>query len=275
MSETSGSFAAAEDRWLAGIDSVRDVVRQELVARQLAEQLLYPERRRQPEGLGAESPQPERRLRILDVGCGQGTQAVRLAAAGHDVTGVDPSAELLDVAATAAREQGVELRLLAGRLEELPTDLGAPFDVVCCHGVLMYLPDLDDAVGRLVALVAPGGLLSLLTRNRFGIAMRAGMSGEWQAALDGFEARHYDNRIGVLGVRADEPSEVAAALQRHGAEVTQWYGVRLFTDTWSSDVPVPAGEELAGLIAAEAEAGRRDPYRQLTSLTHTLARLPA
>lgn len=41
------------------------------------------------------------RLRVLDVGMGQGTPALRLAQAGHKVTGVERDAQML---AAAARE---------------------------------------------------------------------------------------------------------------------------------------------------------------------------
>ena len=100
--------------------------------------------------------------------------------------------------------------------------------------------------------------------------MRAGMRGEWAAALRGFDARTYDNRLGIEGVRADEPSEVRAALAAAGATCTSWYGVRLFTDHWGQQ---PPGDDFMQLVAAEEEAGRRDPYRSLAALTHTIARV--
>lgn len=64
----------------------------------------------------------------------------------------------------------------------------------------------------------PGGLVSLLTRNRAGIAMRAGMSGDWTGALAGFDARRYENRLGLEDLRADEPGEVEAAFAAAGWE---------------------------------------------------------
>ena len=74
----STTFTAGEEKWRARLGTLRQVVRQELVARQLAEYI------------------PDRpRRRILDVGCGQGTQLLRLARRGHDLTGLDSSAELL------------------------------------------------------------------------------------------------------------------------------------------------------------------------------------
>jgi SAM-dependent methyltransferase len=80
-------FAPAVDRWVNGLGRIRDVVRQRLVAAELADLLA---------ARAGGAP-----LRVLDAGCGQGTQALALARAGHAVTGLDPSAELLDRFRTA------------------------------------------------------------------------------------------------------------------------------------------------------------------------------
>ncbi len=255
----SSSFATGVGLWRESLGQVRDAVRQELVTRQLAAHL--------PSTSGAERP------RVLDVGCGQGTQAIRLARRGYDVTGIDPSDELLAVARTEAKAEsdavGARLRFERGTLLGLENGRAESFDVVCCHGVLMYLPSLAEGIAALVGAARPGGLVSVLTRNRAGIAMRAGMSGDWTAALTGFDARYYRNRLGIDSVRADEPAEVAATFEGIGASRVSWYGVRLFSDHWTTvDVPTDFEE----LVAAEEQAGQRDPYRALTSLTHTLAR---
>jgi 2-polyprenyl-3-methyl-5-hydroxy-6-metoxy-1,4-benzoquinol methylase len=71
------AFTGHEGRWQARLGKLRDVVRQELVTRQLTAEL---------------APPP---VRIIDLGCGQGTQAVALARRGYEVTGVDASADLL------------------------------------------------------------------------------------------------------------------------------------------------------------------------------------
>jgi hypothetical protein len=47
-----------------------------------------------------------------------------------------------------------------------------------------------------------------------------------------------------------------------------WYGVRLFTDHWDRDA---RADDLEVLIAAEEQAGKRDPNRAVAALTHTLA----
>jgi S-adenosylmethionine-dependent methyltransferase len=250
-------FGPGVTTWRAGLGKLRDAVRQDLVASQLAEHL---------------PPTTAEGVAVLDVGCGQGTQAIRLARAGYQVQGIDVSEELLAVARAAAAAESDEvrqrLRFDRGDLLQLGSDVSGRFDVVCCHGVLMYLPSLGDALTALVAAARPGGLLSVLTRNRAGIAMRAGMSGQWPAALEAFDARYYRNRVGIDDVRADEPEEVRLWMERAGATRSAWYGVRLFTDHFGA---AETTQDFAALLAAEAEAGRRDPYRTVAALTHTIA----
>jgi SAM-dependent methyltransferase len=184
------------------------------------------------------------------------------------------SEALLGVARSAAAAEPDEvrrhLRFEAGNLLTLGDGHIGKYDLVCCHGVVMYLPSLDDAVAALAGATRRGGLISLLTRNRAGIAMRAGMTRSWRESIGAFDARNYDNRLGIQGVRADEPGEVQAALRRAGAATVSWYGVRLFTDHWGQEDP---GADFTDLLAAEEEAGRRDPFRSVAALTHTVARL--
>jgi S-adenosylmethionine-dependent methyltransferase len=250
-------FAAGVETWLAGLGTVRDAVRQELVRVQISSHL----------------PDSGPPLRVLDAGCGQGTQAIALARLGHEVVGVDLSDALLNAARHAAgnEPEHVQRRLTFEIGDVLALrDTHSDYDLVCCHGVAMYLPSLDDTVRALAGATRRGGLISLLTRNRAGIAMRAGMTGQWSAAVAAFDARTYGNRLGIDSVRADEPNEVQEALRRAGAATIAWYGVRLFTDHWAQERP---GENFPDIVAAEKAAGQRDPFRMLAALTHTIARV--
>src|SRR5262245_48484257 len=56
---------------------------------------------------------------ILDVPCGHGRIAVRLAAAGYRVTGLDVTELFLEVAAREAAERGVEVDFVHGDMREL------------------------------------------------------------------------------------------------------------------------------------------------------------
>ncbi|MCC2277117.1 methyltransferase domain-containing protein [Streptomyces sp. ET3-23] len=244
---------------MSGLGGLRNTVRQELVARQVDEQIAA----RFPVG---------RRLRILDVGLGQGTQALRLARAGHEVTGLesDPLMVATVREALAAEPEGIRERMRV--IEGDGRDTGVhfvpgSFDVVLCHGVLMYVPEPDPMLAGLARVLAPGGLLSLLVRNADALAMRPGLSGDWQAALASFDSPAYTNRIG-LEVRADRRETLTATLAGIGAPLHAWYGVRVFTDQAADGQLPPQGPELDRLLAAEERAGRTDPYRAVAALLH-------
>jgi SAM-dependent methyltransferase len=210
------------------------------------------------------------RLRVLDVGMGQGTQALRLARAGHQVTGLEQDAKMLAVAreALAAEPEGIRsrVRLIEGDGRETGVHfLPGSFDVVLCHGVLMYVEEPDPLLAGLARMLAPGGLLSLLVRNADALAVRPGLSGDWPATLAAFDTDAYVNRLG-LAVRADRLATLTSTLAGIGAPLHAWYGVRVFTDTAPDGTPVP--EDVETLLAAEERAGRTDPYRQVAALLH-------
>ncbi|MFF1482552.1 class I SAM-dependent methyltransferase [Streptomyces sp. NPDC058301] len=212
------------------------------------------------------------RLRVLDVGTGQGTQALRLARAGHTVTGLESDPEMLRVAreSLATEPEGIRerVRLIEGDGNETGVHfLPGSFDVVLCHGVLMYVQEPDAMLAGLARMLAPGGLLSLLVRNADALAMRPGLAGDWSAALSAFDTDAYTNRLG-LPVRADRLENLTRTLDGIAAPLHVWYGVRVFTDNVSNDVQLPAAEELDRLLAAEDKAGRTDPYRRVAALLH-------
>jgi S-adenosylmethionine-dependent methyltransferase len=254
----SVSFAAGEERWRAGLGTLRQVVRQELVARQLAAHL---------------PDLPPRR--VLDIGCGQGTQALLLARRGHVVTGLDSSARLLGdfrAALTAEpSEVALRVRLVEGAAEEIG-GLFQPssFDVVLCQGVLMYFPDPGPLLDAIAQVVAPGGLVSLLVRNGDALAMRPGLLGDWNSVSRAFEGAVYLNRIGVAA-RADRLDDLTAVLAKRQLPVARWYGVRVFTDAAASDAPLPDQATLDAILRSEEQAGRTDPYRRVAALLHLIA----
>jgi SAM-dependent methyltransferase len=255
----SSGFAAGEERWRAELGTLRQVVRQELVARQLAAHLpAWPAQR------------------VLDVGCGQGTQAVRLAGRGHQVTALDSSARLLEDLRAALTDQPAEVRQRLRVVEDDAKNVAdlfppASFDAVLCHGVLMYFADPNPVLTAIARVVAAHGLVSLLVRNGDALAMRPGLLGDWETARQAFDTRAYVNRIGA-NARADRIDDLTASLTQQGLSVHAWYGVRVFTDTVPDDAAVPDAAQLTALLGCEERAGSTDPYRRVAALLHLLAR---
>ena len=215
---------------------------------------------------------PSEPQRLIDVGGGAGHQAIVLARAGHHVTVLDPDPAMLQ-RATAARDAepaavAERIDLHAGRGEHaLDLFAAGSFDAACCHGVLMYLDNPVPLLSTLVELVRPGGLVSVLAKNRSALAMRPGLEGRWGDALAVIDA---DTETGNLGVasRADSLAAVQGILALAGATTRQWYGVRVFTDHLGD---TPVGPDLDEALDAEWAAGSRDPYRSVARLFHLIA----
>ncbi|MFG2646527.1 class I SAM-dependent methyltransferase [Streptomyces sp. NPDC048436] len=212
------------------------------------------------------------RLRVLDVGMERGAQALRLARAGHKVTGVEqhPSLVAAARAALAAEPEGIRgrVRIIEGDGRDTGVHfLPGSFDVVLCHGVLMHVEEPDALLAGLARMLAHGGLLSLVVRNAESLAMGPGLGGDWPGALAAFDSTLYRDRLGQEA-RADRLDAVKASLAGIAAPLHAWYGVRVFTDTVPEDAAAPQDAELAALLAAEERAGRTDPYRRVAALLH-------
>ncbi|MEV6764682.1 class I SAM-dependent methyltransferase [Streptomyces sp. NPDC051105] len=94
----------------------------------------------------------------LDVGCGDGLLAARLAARAESVTGVDRSPEMIRL---AHKRDGGNVTFLEGDyLDGALLDEGS-YDFVSAVAVLHHTP-FDDAIERLVGLLAPGGRLVIV-----------------------------------------------------------------------------------------------------------------
>jgi SAM-dependent methyltransferase len=125
---------------------------------------------------------------VLDLGCGSGIWAVKLAERGWQVTGVDLVPKALRRARQRAREADVEIRLVQGDVTRLrATEVGSGFPFLLDFGV--FHDELTDAqraaMGRAVtAVAAPGATLLMMAwaRRRRGPLPRGANRSDIQAA---------------------------------------------------------------------------------------------
>ncbi|OXI83546.1 SAM-dependent methyltransferase [Burkholderia sp. AU31652] len=106
------------------------------------------------------------RQRILDLGCGTGTFARRLAAAGHDVVAIDPAPAMIEY---ARRQPGADtVHWLACGLDSLPPG-APPFDAVVMTGhafqCLLTDTEIDATLRGVRRVLADGGRFLFDTRN--------------------------------------------------------------------------------------------------------------
>lgn len=88
---------------------------------------------------------PEKRLKILDVGCGTGELSLLFAEMGHEVAGIDISRQMLKTAKTKAEACRANIIFREGDAENPPFDTSS-FDIVFSRHLLWTLPNPKAAV---------------------------------------------------------------------------------------------------------------------------------
>ncbi len=115
-----------------------------------------------------ESALPEPCARLLEIGCGEGDLALRLAAGGRSVVGLDTSA----AAVARARKLGVDAR----EIDWVEYVDDEPFDVVLFARSLHHMSDLAAAVERTTGFLRPAGRVIV---EDFAFSEADAATGEW------------------------------------------------------------------------------------------------
>ncbi len=103
--------------------------------------------------------------RVLEVGCGAGTDLVRFARGGAIVTGVDLSRSAIALATRNFEQQGLPADLREADGEHLPFE-DESFDLVYAHGVVQYTTDSQRVVDECHRVLKPGGEAVFQVYNR-------------------------------------------------------------------------------------------------------------
>jgi ubiquinone/menaquinone biosynthesis C-methylase UbiE len=173
--------------------------------------------------------QARRGARILDAGCGYCYHTIRLARGGARITAVDFSNVAL-----AAAERNIADAGLRDRVELQRADLTAlsfadnTFDFVVSWGVIMHIPDIENALLELARVLKPGGVLVLCENNMHSldVAVRERLIRLMKRAIGrnvpeiqrtprGIEAWHQSDSGGLM-VRKTDMGFLSAYLRRIG-----------------------------------------------------------
>jgi ubiquinone/menaquinone biosynthesis C-methylase UbiE len=97
-------------------------------------------------------------VRVLDLGCGDGTTALPLARQGADVVGIDIAENLLDAGRRRATEAGLErLKFQSGDASNLEGVEDRSFDMTISMFGAMFAPKPFDVAREMVRVTRPGG----------------------------------------------------------------------------------------------------------------------
>ena len=137
-----------------------------------------PFRRRAEAILNLPGGQAQAGERWLDAGCGTGTIARRLASQGCDVTAVDGSARMIEVAQGAADRISPLHFLKVNDIVELPFS-NATFDGIVCSSVLEYVDSPSGVLSELARVLRDSGRLIVSVPNRGAIIRRLQKAAHW------------------------------------------------------------------------------------------------
>jgi S-adenosylmethionine-dependent methyltransferase len=259
----SGRFQSGADKYAAYLETPEGRLRCDLAFANLQDFLSL--------------PQTTRPLRALDLGCGTGTAAVRLARLGIHVTLLDSAPAMLDSAKRTVQEAGVdgEVALEYGDAAQVANlfPVGS-FDIVLCHNILEYVDDPSavlSAAAQVLRRDSTGkGILSILVRNRAGEVLKAAIqAGDLAAAEQNLTAQWGHESLYAGNVRLFTAESLQAMLMEASLAVTAERGVRVISDYLPPKVS--RREEYERIFELERKLGGRPEFAAVARYVQIIA----
>ena len=130
--------------------------------------------------------------RVLEVGCGIGTDTINFARAGAEVTAIDLSERSLEIARKRATVYKLtNINFVHANVEELAAILPATrYDLVYSFGVVHHTPHPETALRQMLSFLTPGGTLKLMVYHRYSWKVCSVVIGLWPRSLLGCGSNH-------------------------------------------------------------------------------------
>lgn len=182
--------------------------------------------------------------KILDLACGHGRHANRLAGYGHEVTGVDGNQNFLDIARECAKKDGVSVEYLCddARKYTSPADFDCIIHLFSSFG---YFTDTENeqVIRNVAESLRHGGLfcIDILNRDaflkdfpRYSVKEKNDDLMIDRNRFDPFSGRLYNSRIIIRNgrrrnapffLRLYNPTEIISLLKKAGLIITKTYGM--------------------------------------------------
>jgi ubiquinone/menaquinone biosynthesis C-methylase UbiE len=179
-----------------------------------------------------------RGLKVLEIGCGLGTDGAQFAKAGADYTGIDLTEAAIDLARARFEIAGLPGEFRVADAENLAF-ADASFDRVYSHGVLHHTPDTARAIGEIYRVLKPGGRAFVMLYHRGSYNYRIGIRILRRA---GARLLKRESGIRIVHSLTGEPVE---SLREHAALLKASANGHLAADEFLSQSTDGAGNPLA------------------------------
>jgi len=198
-----------------------------------------------------------RGLKILEIGCGLGTDGAQFAKAGADYTGVDLTAAAVELARRRFELFDLPGKFQTADAEKLDFD-DESFDLVYSHGVLHHTPDTAKAVREIHRVLRPGGRAIVMLYHRNSYNYRVNISLLRRA---GAQLLKWDSGVSLVHKLTGEPLD---NLQEHARLLRTQKQSYLGDEEFLSQNTDGAGNPLAR-VYSRREAG--ELFRDFSEVT--------
>lgn len=104
--------------------------------------------------------------KVLDVGCGGGVLSEAMATQGAEVTAIDMSDELIEIAKLHLLESQAKVDYKVTTAEAHASEFSGQYDIITCMEMLEHVPDPEAIIAAMSKMLAPSGLVFFSTLNR-------------------------------------------------------------------------------------------------------------
>ena len=218
-------------------------------------------------------PQGNDPLQALDLGCGTGAVAIRLARMGVQVTLLDSSAAMLEIADSEAKRAAVRERLTLQHADAAQIcDLfeAGSFDVIVCHNVLEYVEDPEAVLCSAARLLRDASaIMSILVRTQAGEVLKAALkTGDLPAAERALTTEWGRESLYGGEVRLFTTEKLDALLKQAALAVRSRRGVRAIADYLPAEI---LADDYERILALERQLGKRREFADVARYAQCLA----
>jgi len=172
--------------------------------------------------------------KVLEIGCGIGTDTINFARCGAWVTAVDLSEKSLQIARQRAAIYGLKdrIRFYHCNAEELSKVVPAePYDLIYSFGVIHHTPNPEHVIEQMASYTHPGSTVKIMVYHLYSwkvlwILLTYGKGRLWRIA--DLVAQHSEAETGCPVTISFSKSKARKLLERHGFRVTETWVDHIF-----------------------------------------------
>lgn len=178
--------------------------------------------------------------KTLDIGAGQGQFAHYLAQQQHDMTLLESSENMLNLAKERFINSQLSGKFIHDELQSIPTVLQEKYDLITAHAVIEWLENPETIIPILKHITHSGSTISLLFYNLNGLIYHNLIRGNYRY----IQKNNFRGEAGGLTpISPVNPENLESALNQNGFKIIHKSGIRTYYDYMTKENKQKISEE--------------------------------